>query len=90
MDLINLDENTIDAEVLDSLGVTMDNFCFALRSSNPSALCKTVVVEVPTVTWDDVGGFDKVKLKLQETSMVCHHQKVSCSMVLLVQVKQCL
>jgi transitional endoplasmic reticulum ATPase len=24
-------------------------------------------VEVPTVTWNDVGGFDEVKLELQET-----------------------
>ena len=67
MDLINLDKDTINVEVLDSPRVTMDNFCFALGSSNPSALRKTVVVEVPTVTWDDVSGFDKVKLKLQET-----------------------
>ncbi|KAF9026330.1 AAA-domain-containing protein [Hymenopellis radicata] len=66
MDLIDLDEDTIDAEVLDSLGVTMDNFRFALGTSNPSALRETVV-EVPTVTWDDVGGLDKVKLELQET-----------------------
>ncbi|KAJ7582282.1 P-loop containing nucleoside triphosphate hydrolase protein [Mycena floridula] len=66
MDLIDLDEDTIDAEVLDSLGVTMENFRFALGTSNPSALRETVV-EVPTVTWDDVGGLEKVKLELQET-----------------------
>ena len=66
MDLIDLDEDTIDAEVLDSLGVTMDNFRFALGTSNPSALRETVV-EIPTVTWDDVGGLDKVKIELQET-----------------------
>jgi transitional endoplasmic reticulum ATPase len=66
MDLIDLDEDTIDAEVLDSLGVTMDNFRFALGTSNPSALRETAV-EVPTVTWDDIGGLDKVKLELQET-----------------------
>ncbi|TRM58755.1 P-loop containing nucleoside triphosphate hydrolase protein [Schizophyllum amplum] len=66
MDLIDLDEDTIDAEVLDSLGVTMENFRFALGTSNPSALRETVV-EVPTVTWDDIGGLDKVKLELQET-----------------------
>ncbi|KAF8336192.1 P-loop containing nucleoside triphosphate hydrolase protein [Amanita rubescens] len=66
MDLIDLDEDTIDAEVLDSLGVTMDNFRFALGTSNPSALRETVV-EVPTVTWDDIGGLEKVKLELQET-----------------------
>ena len=66
MDLIDLDEDTIDAEVLDSLGVTMDNFRFALGISNPSALRETVV-EVPTVTWSDIGGLDKVKQELQET-----------------------
>ena len=66
MDLIDLDEDTIDAEVLDSLGVTMDNFRFALGTSNPSALRETVV-EVPTVKWEDIGGLDKVKQELQET-----------------------
>ncbi len=69
MDLIDLDEDTIDAvdaEVLDSLGVTMDNFRFALGTSNPSALRETVV-EVPTLTWDDIGGLDKVKQELQDS-----------------------
>lgn len=66
MDLIDLDEDTIDAEVLDALGVTMDNFRFALGVSNPSALRETVV-EIPTTTWDDIGGLDKVKQELQET-----------------------
>ncbi|KAF5386357.1 hypothetical protein D9757_006669 [Collybiopsis confluens] len=66
MDLIDLDEDTIDAEVLDSLGVTMENFRFALGVSNPSALRETAV-EVPTVGWDDIGGLEKVKLELQET-----------------------
>ncbi|WWC59705.1 transitional endoplasmic reticulum ATPase [Kwoniella dejecticola CBS 10117] len=66
MDLIDLDEETIDAEVLDSLGVTMENFRFALGVNNPSALRETVV-EIPTTTWDDIGGLDKVKRELQET-----------------------
>ncbi|KAI8823782.1 P-loop containing nucleoside triphosphate hydrolase protein [Fimicolochytrium jonesii] len=66
MDLIDLEEETIDAEVLDSLAVTMDNFRYALGISNPSALRETIV-EVPTTTWDDIGGLEKVKLELQET-----------------------
>ena len=33
--------------------------------SNPSALRETVV-EVPNVTWDDVGGLENVKRELQE------------------------
>lgn len=66
MDLIDLEDETIDAEVLDSLAVTMDNFRYALGVSNPSALRETVV-EVPTVSWNDIGGLEKVKLELQET-----------------------
>jgi len=37
-----------------------------LGVSNPSALRETVV-EVPTVTWNDIGGLEKVKQELQET-----------------------
>lgn len=66
MDLIDLDEDEIDAEVLDSLGVTMDNFRFALGNSNPSALRETVVESV-NVTWDDIGGLDEIKDELKET-----------------------
>ncbi len=44
----------------------MENFRFALGVSNPSALRETVV-EVPTTTWNDIGGLDKVKQELQET-----------------------
>lgn len=66
MDLIDLEEETIDAEILDSLGVTMDNFRFALGNSNPSALRETVVENV-NVTWDDIGGLDEIKNELKET-----------------------
>ncbi|KAL0091284.1 transitional endoplasmic reticulum ATPase [Phycomyces blakesleeanus] len=66
MDLIDLEEETIDTEVLDSLAVTMENFRYALGVNNPSALRETVV-EVPTVKWSDIGGLENVKLELQET-----------------------
>merc|ERR1711971_1510721 len=65
MDLIDLEDETIDAEVLDSLAVTMENFRFAMGKSTPSALRETVV-EVPNVTWDDIGGLEGVKRELQE------------------------
>ena len=66
MDLIDLEEDTIDAEVLDALAVTQENFRYALGTSNPAALRETMV-EVPTTSWSDIGGLEKVKLELQET-----------------------
>ncbi|CAF3920087.1 unnamed protein product [Rotaria sp. Silwood1] len=65
MDVIDLEEDTIDYEVLDSLDVTQDNFRFALNQSIPSVLRETVV-EVPFVTWEDIGGLENVKRELQE------------------------
>ncbi|CAH8651089.1 unnamed protein product [Schistosoma guineensis] len=65
MNLIDLEDDTIDAEVLNSLAVTMDDFRWALGKSNPSALRETTV-EVPNVTWDDIGGLENVKRELQE------------------------
>ena len=77
MDLIDLGEETIDAEVLDTLGVTMENFRFAMETSKPSMLRKTFV-KVPTVTWDDIGGLDKVKQELQEmVQYPVHHPEMS-------------
>jgi len=66
MDVINIEDDTIDAEVLDSMMVTMDHFRTALTTSNPSALRETIV-EVPTVTWEDIGGLEDVKRELKET-----------------------
>ena len=45
MDLIDLEEDTIDAEVLDSLAVTMANFRHSLGVSNPAALRETIVTK---------------------------------------------
>lgn len=65
MDLIDMEEETIDAEVMDSLAVTMEDFKFAMGASNPSALRETVV-EVPNISWNDIGGLENVKTELQE------------------------
>jgi len=65
MDLIDVEEDTIEAEVLDQLAVTQDNFRFALDTGNPSALRETVV-EVPNVSWDDIGGLEATKRELKE------------------------
>jgi transitional endoplasmic reticulum ATPase len=66
MDVIDLEDDTISAEVLESMAVTQDHFRTALGISNPSALRETVV-EIPNVTWEDVGGLEDVKRELKET-----------------------
>merc|ERR1719171_3268394 len=60
MDVIDLDD-----EVLDSMAVSQAHFRQALGVSNPSALRETAV-EVPNVTWEDIGGLEGVKRELQE------------------------
>lgn len=65
MDLIDIEDETIDAELLDAMAVTQDHFTFALGQSNPSSLRETVV-EVPTTTWEDIGGLEEVKNELRE------------------------
>jgi len=65
MDIIDIEEDTIDAEVLDAMAVTNEHFRFAMGGTNPSSLRETVV-EVPDVTWDDIGGLEQTKKELQE------------------------
>jgi len=63
---LDLEEEEIPADVLDSIEVTENDFKEALKGIEPSAL-REVFVEVPDVTWEDVGGLDDAKERLQET-----------------------
>lgn len=65
MDLIDLEEETIDAEILDSMFVSQEHFTTAMGQCNPSSLRETVV-EVPNIKWDDIGGLEDTKRNLQE------------------------
>lgn len=66
MHLIDVDADKIDAEILDSIEITGEHFRHALGITNPSALRENVV-EVPNVSWDDIGGLEEVKKELYET-----------------------
>jgi transitional endoplasmic reticulum ATPase len=66
MHLIDVDAEKIDAEVLDSIEITSEHYRHALSVTNPSALRENVV-EVPNVSWDDIGGLEDVKRELYET-----------------------
>jgi len=63
---INLKENQeIPKEMLEKLEITKKDFAAALKIVTPSAL-REVLVEIPTVTWKDIGGLQNLKQELQE------------------------
>jgi len=62
---IELDHGEISNDVLERLRVTAADFAAALKRVQPSAL-REIMIEVPTVGWDDVGGLDDAKRMLQE------------------------
>ena len=62
---VDFSQSHIPYELLTRLEVTMDDFQDALREVEPSAI-REVFVEVPDVTWNDVGGLDDVKQRLRE------------------------
>jgi transitional endoplasmic reticulum ATPase len=61
---IKIDEE-IPNEVLDALKVTKEDFDEARRHVEPSAM-REVLVEIPDVTWKQVGGLEEVKQELRE------------------------
>jgi transitional endoplasmic reticulum ATPase len=63
---LDLDDEEIPASVLDEIEVTDPDFTTAMQGIDPSAL-REVFVEVPDVTWDEVGGLDDAKARLRET-----------------------
>ncbi|QNE31973.1 CDC48 family AAA ATPase [Sphingomonas sp. NBWT7] len=65
MPRLNLEERTIPPEVLDTLAVTREDFMEALKRVQPSAM-REVMVQAPTVRWDDVGGLDDAQMRLKE------------------------
>jgi transitional endoplasmic reticulum ATPase len=65
MPKINLAEDTIPTEVLDALSVDNNDFENALKRVQPSAM-REVMVQVPNIGWDDIGGLDEARDKLRE------------------------
>jgi transitional endoplasmic reticulum ATPase len=62
---IDLSTENIPSEILKKIIVTMDDFLDVIKEIEPSAL-REVFVEVPNVSWDDIGGLADVKQELQE------------------------
>ena len=57
MPKLNLSEQTIPPDVLETLSVGRSDFLEALKRIQPSAM-REVMVQLPQVRWSDVGGLD--------------------------------
>ncbi len=64
---LNLKEEgaIIPNEILEKLRITKKDFVNSLKTVRPSAM-REVLVEIPTVKWEDVGGLENVKQNLKE------------------------
>jgi len=63
---IDLEEEEVPPEVLEKMEVRMDDFKQAMKEVEPSAL-REIYVEVPELSWDEVGGLEEVKDRLKES-----------------------
>lgn len=62
---INLEAQSIPGDILNKIIVKMADFQDALKEIEPSAM-REVLVEIPDVSWDQVGGLQDVKEELRE------------------------
>ncbi|MCD4845458.1 MAG: CDC48 family AAA ATPase [Methanosarcinales archaeon] len=62
---LNLDQD-IPQEVLNNITITVPDFNNAQMEAEPSAM-REVLVEIPTVTWNEVGGLQKSKQEILES-----------------------
>ncbi len=63
---MDLDSDVIPSEILNELKVSHDDFQNALLGIQPSAL-REVFVEIPNVSWDDVGGLEAEKTEVRQS-----------------------
>ena len=62
---IDLEQEKISADILQKIKIVDGDFKEAIKEVRPSAL-REVLVEIPNVSWDDVGGLESLKEELKE------------------------
>jgi len=62
---IDLDEEDIPPSLIDRMIVKREDFRSALNEVEPSAM-REVLVELPKITWDDVGGLESPQQQVKE------------------------
>jgi transitional endoplasmic reticulum ATPase len=63
---IDLDEEDIPPSLIDRMIIKREDFQGALAEVEPSAM-REVLVEIPKVDWDDVGGLEDAKRDIRES-----------------------
>ncbi len=58
-------DKPLTPEILSKLVVSKENFDEALKVTEPSAM-REVLIEIPNIYWQDIGGLDEVKQQLIE------------------------
>ncbi len=61
---INLDE-PIPSEIIQELNIKDKDFLQSINMIEPSAL-REVMIEIPNVSWEDIGGLEDIKSELKE------------------------
>ncbi len=63
---LDLDEETIPSEILDSIEVTNHDFLLGLKEITPTAV-REVFIESPNIPWDKVGGLAPIIDQIRES-----------------------
>ena len=61
----DLKEGNIDQKIISGIVVTLDDFQYGMLHVEPSAM-REVLIEIPDITWNDIGGMESVKREVQE------------------------
>ncbi|MDY7060382.1 MAG: CDC48 family AAA ATPase [Methanomethylophilus alvi] len=73
MDRFDL-EKPVPTELLEKMRVDMDDFLRAFSEVEPSGM-REVSVEIPKITWDDIGGLDGIRNELREVLLPGEEKK---------------
>ncbi|MFO8114172.1 MAG: CDC48 family AAA ATPase [Halorubrum sp.] len=63
---IDLDDEEVPPSLIDRMIVKRDDFSGALTEVEPSAM-REVLVELPKISWEDVGGLNEAQQQVQES-----------------------
>jgi len=62
LDFIDIEDEQIDAEILDAMSVQQYHFDDAMKLVSPSSIRETTV-QIPDTKWEDIGGLEQTKKK---------------------------